>query len=62
MFTEDIKILMASGSVKNISEIKAGNWVKTINGDRKVVSVSKGEDFFSKFILSDGSKFLVIAI
>lgn len=59
MFTENIKILMASGSVKNISEIKAGDWVKTISGDKKVISVSQGKDFFSKFILSDGSKFLV---
>lgn len=59
MFAKDMKVLMASGSIKDISDVSAGYWVKTINGDRKVVSVSKGEDFFSKFILSDGSKFLV---
>lgn len=59
MFAKDMKVLMSSGSIKDISDISTGNWVKTINGDRKVVSVSKGEDFFSKFILSDGSKFLV---
>ena len=59
MFAKDMKVLMSSGSIKDISDISTGNWVKTINGDRKVVSVSKGEDLFSKFILSDGSKFLV---
>ena len=59
MFANDMKVLMASGSIKDISDVSTGYWVKTINGDRKVVSVSKGEDFFSKFIISDGSKFLV---
>ena len=29
------------------------------NGDRKVLSVETGEDFFSKFILSDGVKLMV---
>lgn len=59
MFMEDIKILMASGNIKSVSDVKSGEWVKTIDGDKKVFSVSQGKDFFSKFILSDGSKFLV---
>jgi hypothetical protein len=59
MLTKDINVLMASGSVLPISEVKAGDMIKTLSSNKKVLSVEMKEDFFSKFILSDGNKFLV---
>lgn len=59
MLHADTNVLMTSGNILKISEIKEGYYVKTKNGDRKVLRVESGEDFFSKFILSDGVKLMV---
>jgi hypothetical protein len=59
MLHADTKILMSSGNILKISEVKVGNYVKTILGDKRVVSVETGKEFFSKFILSDGMKLTI---
>lgn len=59
MLHSDTNVLMSSGKILKISEVKEGNFVKTIVGDKKVLSVKSGEEFFSKFILSDGLKLMV---
>lgn len=59
MLHADTKILMSSGNILKISEVKVGNYVKTILGNKRVVSVETGKEFFSKFILSDGMKLTI---
>lgn len=59
MLHADTNVIMASGKILKISEVKEGFYIKTNRGDRKVLSVEIGEDFFSKFILSDGVKLVV---
>lgn len=59
MLHADTNVMMTSGNILKISEIKEGFYVKTNRGDRKVLRVESGEDFFSKFILSDGVKLMV---
>jgi hypothetical protein len=59
MLHADTNVIMASGKILKISEVKSGDYVKTPRGDKKVISVESGEDFFSKFILSDGVKLMV---
>lgn len=59
MLHADTNVIMASGKILKISEVKSGDYVKTPRGDKKVLSAESGEDFFSKFILSDGVKLMV---
>ena len=59
MLHADTNVLMSSGNILKISEVNVGNYVKTPRGDKKVLSVESKEEFFSKFILSDGVKLMV---
>jgi hypothetical protein len=59
MLHADTNVLMTSGNILKISEVKEGYYVKTRFGDKRVLAVEHGEDFFSKFILSDGMKLMV---
>ena len=59
MLHADTNVMMSSGKILKISEVKEGFYVKTPVGDKKVLRIESGEDFFSKFILSDGVKLMV---
>lgn len=59
MFGKDTKIIMGDKQHKPIQEIRAGEFVKTLLGNKKVVKVHKKKETGMKFIFSDGFKVVV---
>lgn len=59
MFAKDTKIIMANKYHKMIQDVKIGESVKTLLGNKKVVNIKRKKEDGMKFIFSDGFKVIV---
>ena len=59
MFGEDTKIIMGDKRHKSIKEVRSGEIVKTLIGNKKVINTYKKKETGMKFIFSDGFKVIV---